>query len=417
MIRFLSFKSLINRKFISFLCILSIALSLALFLLVEKLRRGVEEGFTNAISNADLIVGARSGPLQLLLYSVFHIGSPTNNIRYSSFEDIKNDPSVEWTIPISLGDSYKGHRVVATNEDFYKNYQFRDNQHLKISKGSWGINIFDVVLGSQVASKQKLDVSSSIVLSHGISQTSILDHDNTPFKVIGILKPTGTPLDKSVFITLEGMEAIHLGWSNGVPNYDDETDYSKIDKSKLHVEQLTSFIIRTKNRFGLLHLNRSINNYEKEPLIGIIPAMALTELWSLLDQVEKAFLGISFFVIGIGFLSILISLYMSLNERQREMAILRSIGVSAREITFMLLTEAAILSLMGALFGFVMQYLALSLLKPILENEYSLYIPVGAPTIREFVVIILFIVLGAISGLIPAVKAYRTSLNSGLMIK
>ena len=124
MISFLSYKSLASRKFISFLCVLSIALSLSLFLMVEKLRNGVEEGFTNTISNADLIVGSRSGPLQLLLYTVFHMGSPTNNIRYSSYEEIKSNPTVAWTIPISLGDSYKGHRVVATDENFFKHYQF-----------------------------------------------------------------------------------------------------------------------------------------------------------------------------------------------------------------------------------------------------------------------------------------------------
>lgn len=416
MIRFLSIKSLKSRKFISFLCVLSIALSLSLFLLVEKLRNGVEDGFTNTISNADLIVGARSGPLQLLLYTVFHMGSPTNNIRYSSYKEFSEIPIVDWTIPISLGDSYKGHRVVATDINFFKHYQFHGDKKVEMKEGKWAEGVFDVVLGSLVAKKLNHKLDDQVVLSHGISDAAVLEHDKSPFKVVGIMKPTGTPLDKSVFISLHGMEAIHVGWESGAPS-DDEIDYSALTKDKLEVGQLTSFILRSKNRIALLGLRRQISLYEGEPLMGIIPAMTLTELWSLLDQLEKAFLGISFFVVIIGFLSVLISLYMSLNERQREMAILRSVGVSASKITGLLIAEATFLSIIGCLMGFLFQYVFLWILNPILESQYSVFIPVAAPTLREGIVILFFMGLGPISGLIPAIKAYKTSLHNGLLIK
>ncbi|MCP4915095.1 MAG: ABC transporter permease [Oligoflexia bacterium] len=417
MISFLSLKSLASRKFISFLSILSIALSLSLFLMVEKLRKGVEDGFTNTISNADLIVGSRSGPLQLLLYTVFHMGSPTNNIRFSSYEEIKKNPIIDWTIPISLGDSYKGHRVVATDENFFKHYQFHGDRNVEMDKGQWASGIFDVVLGSQVAKKLNHKMGDKLVLSHGISEKAVLEHDDSPFEVTGILKPTGTPLDKSVFISLYGMEAIHVGWESGAPNYEDTTDKSKLTRDDLKVEQLTSFILKTKNRFALLHLNRFIGAFEKEPLMGIIPAVTLTELWGLLDQLEKAFLAISFFVVLIGFLSVLISLYMSLNERQREMAILRSIGVSPLKITTLLIVEATFLSIIGCLLGFALQYIFLGIVNPILEANYSVFIPMTKPSAREFVVVGLFILLGPLSGLIPALKAYKTSLHNGLLVK
>jgi putative ABC transport system permease protein len=406
LIRFLSLKSLNSRKLISFLCILSIALSLALLLLVERIRNVIQEGFTNSISNADLIVGARSGPLQLLLYTVFHMGSATNNIRYSTYKEVSEHPSVSWTIPISLGDSYKGHRVVATNHNFFKYYQFREDKSLKLAQGKWFSGVYEVVLGSQVARKQKLHLQQKIILSHGVSKVSVLAHENSPFQISGILEGTGTPIDKSIFISLHGMEAIHM---NEKPK--------ALKKDDLEISQITSFILRTKNRFALLHLNRWISQYDKEPIMGIIPAMTLAELWGMLDQLEKAFLGVSLFVIVIGFISVLISLYMSLNERQREMAILRSVGVSAKKITLLLITEATMLSLIGGLCGFVIQYIIAWSINPFLQAYYSFSIPVGRPTGEEALIIGVFILLGPLSGLIPAIKAYKTSLHNGLLIK
>lgn len=415
-VRFLALKSLRNRKLISSLCVLSIALSLSLFFVIEKIRVGVEEGFTNSISNADLIVGSRSGPLQLLLYSVFHMGSPTNNISYETYEKIKNNPAVSWTIPISLGDSYKGHRVVATNDMFFKHYQFHGNKNLEMAQGNWIQGIFDVVLGHKVAKNLNHKLGDSLILSHGISSDSILNHDNTPFKVKGILKPTGTPIDKSVYITLFGMEALHIGWENGVPSFDDKIDQNQLSEENLQTEQITSFILRTKNRIALLGLQRFIGTYESEALSAIIPALTLAELWGLLDQLKNAFLGVGFFVIIIGFLSIFIALYMSLNERQREMAILRSIGVSPSQITLLLFYEATLLSVLGAIMGFILQYLLLAMINPILEAQYSVVVPMILPTIKEAYVAFGFIVLGSCFGIIPAIKAYRTSLHNGLTI-
>lgn len=408
MLRFLSIKSLRDRKFISFLCILSIALSLALFLIVEKLRKGVEQGFTNSISQANLIVGARSNPLQLLLYSIFHLGTPTNNITMDSFEQIKAHPLVDWTIPISLGDSYKGHRVVATDDNFIKFFRYLGDKKIEI-EGDWFEGIFDVVLGSQVAEKLNHKIGDSLILSHGISEGTGLDHDETPFKVTGVLRPTGTPIDKSVYISLYGMEAIHIGWGD---SSEKSLSPSDIKKEDINISQITSFILKSKNRIALLRLQRWISTYKAEPLTAIIPAVALTELWGLLDQVEKAFMGISSFVVLIGFLSILIILYMSLNGRKREILILRSIGLSSKQITFLLLFEAFILSTLGVFLGFIMQYGILISLSPILDTYYGIYLPLSPPSLQELYGMLVFITLGTLFGVIPAIRAYKTSLNS-----
>jgi putative ABC transport system permease protein len=330
---------------------------------------------------------------------------------------IKNNSVVDWTIPISLGDSYKGYRVVGTDDNFFKHYQFHGEKKVSFKEGEWRNEIFDVTLGYRVAKELNHKLADSIILSHGISEEAVLEHDNTPFKITGILNPTGTPVDKSVYISLNGMEALHVGWERGIPSFGNQPSADSFTKEKLKAEQITSFILRTKNRIALLGLQRFISGYEKEALSGIIPAMTLTELWGMLDQLEKAFLGISFFVIVIGFLTILISLYMSLDQRQREMAILRSVGVSAKKITMLLLIEATILSVIGALCGFLLQYSLLYMISPIMESMYSVLIPIVAPTSREMIIIGMFALLGSLFGLVPAIKAYRTSLSNGLLIK
>ena len=429
MLGFLAFKSLKGRLFVGFLCTLTIALSLALFLLVEKLRIGIEEGFTNTISQADLIVGARSGPLQLLLYSVFHIGRPLNNIGYATYKEIQSHPMVEWSIPITLGDSYKGYRVVATNKNFKEHYRFREDRRMSLEMGNWGTGIFDIVLGSKVAKSLKHKIGDPIVLGHGISEVSVHKHDENPFTVSGILKTTGTPLDRAVFISLEGMEAIHkdLGEEENDDHDDDHDDHNdghdhhkdhKHEKTSTRKEELqpkymTSVILKTKNPVALLGFQRFLSSYKKEPLTAVIPAMALVELWRFLDQIELAFIGVSMLVIVVGLMSILISLYMSLNERKREMAILRAQGMSAYEITLLLLMESLFLSGIGIVLGILLQYGFVLGVRPFIESSYGIYLELIPPTWYELKVAGGILILGLFSGLIPAMKAYRISLHQG----
>ena len=252
MITYLTWKSVQNRKLTSLLCVASIALSVALLLGVERIKNGARNGFTNTISQTDLIVGAKGGPLQLVLYTVFRIGSPTNNIRFSSYTKIKNLPEVDWTIPISLGDAYRGYRVVGTDENFFKHYRYRRNQKIEVLNGKIPIGIFDVVLGYEVAQKFQHKTSDSIILSHGISEKSFMDHSVTPFKVVGILNPTATPIDRSIFITLEGMEAMHIGWDKGVPGKSSDVTPENLKKENIHIGQITSFLLKTKNRIQTL---------------------------------------------------------------------------------------------------------------------------------------------------------------------
>ena len=413
----LAFRSLWNRRLTTTLAGISIALSVALLIGVERVRLGTRDSFNNTISQTDLIVGARGSQLQLLLYSVFHIGEATNNIAYSSFKTISGNPNVEWTIPISLGDSHRGYRVVATDGSFYDHYRYRKDQPLELAQGKPAEDIFDVVLGSDVAAKLRYQVGDSVVLAHGLGE-SFTKHDDKPFRVVGILKRTASPIDRSLYISLYGMEAIHMDWKNGAPPLPgQETSPSRITKKDVHIGQITSFLLRCKSRILTLNLQRSINEFATEPLMAVIPGVALFKLWDTLSYAEDGLRVVSFFVILVGFFGMLIAIYTSLNERRREMAILRALGAGPLKIMFLLLVESFLLTLLGTALGVLLAYTTLFMAQPILANQVGLFIPIQSLSNVEWIFLAVIQVGGLGMGLVPALKAYRNALADGLTIK
>ena len=211
----LALQSLRNRALTAFLTVLAIAFSVMLVLGVERVRTGARQSFADTISGTDLIVGARSGSIQLLLYSVFRIGNSTNNITWATYTDIAKRPEVAWIVPISLGDSHRGFRVLGTTPEYFERYKYRHGQPLKFTAGKPFSDLFDAVLGADVASALGYHVGDPIIVAHGLGTVSFVEHDDKPFKVSGILAKTGTPVDRTVHVSLEAIEAIHVDWQSG----------------------------------------------------------------------------------------------------------------------------------------------------------------------------------------------------------
>ncbi len=415
----LALKSLRNRVFTTSLTVLSIALSTALLLAVERTKRAAEEGFTQAVSQTDLIVGARSGPINLILYTVFNMGSATNNISWNTYQEIKNHPAVEWTIPYSLGDGHRGFRVVGTDENFYLHYRFRGQQKVELETGVPALGLWDVVLGSEVAQKLGYKLGDAVVIAHGVTRgEGIQKHDDKPFRVSGILKATGTALDTSLYISLPGMEAIHLDWQNGAaPTRESALSPEQISQNKIQVEQITSFFLRTKSRIETLRLQREINQSSQEPLLAIIPGVTLAELWRGLGYVDQALKVISWMVVAVGLMAMLIALLTGLNERRREMAILRSLGAGPGRIATLLVLESGFLTLIGIVAGSLLQAGTFFLLKSWLEKQFGLYLVGAAFTGSEIFYLSVTLVLGVLIGLIPALKATKSALKDGLSVQ
>ncbi len=414
----INLKSLWNRRLTTCLTIFSIALSVSLFLLIEKTRQGTKDAFTQTISQTDLIVGARSGPMELLLYSIFQMGNPINNILFKTFESWQAHPEVEWAVPISLGDSHKGFRVIGTEASFFEHYHFRGQEQMELQGGDFFSQTFEVVLGHKVATDLNYQLGDEIILAHGIEKESFIKHDDKKFKIVGILKKTKTPFDRSLFINLSSMEALHIDWQDGAPpDAGKEIKKTQHDWNALIPQQITSFFLRTKTRIGMLRLQRDINTYEQEPLISIMPGVVLNNLWHTLGYAEDAMRFISFFAVIIGMMVMLVSLFATLQERRREMAIFRSVGAQAKDILMMFLLESLCLSILGIVIGIILTYSFLFLLYPWLENNFGIFIEIGFLSKVEYFYLGIFFVLGTLTGLIPSLRAYSQTLKDGLTIR
>ncbi|MPW31328.1 FtsX-like permease family protein [Agarivorans sp. B2Z047] len=402
----LAWHSLWARRGTALLSLLTIALSVALLLGVENLRTQAKSSFASTISGTDLIVGARSGPTQLLLYSVFRIGNATNNISWDSYQEIAGQSSVKWSIPISLGDSHRGYRVMGTTNSFFEHYQYANKQPLEFAQGQQLNDTFEVVLGAEVARKLGYKLGDKIVVAHGIAAVSFVNHDQFPFEVSGILKPTGTPVDRTVITSLAGIEAIHL-----------PPQTQPFTEAQLSPSSITAMMLGTQSRLQIFNLQRQINQYKNEALLAILPGVALQELWGILSIAESALLAVSICVVITGLMSMLSTLMVSLKERRREMAILRSVGAKPRHIFGLLLIEALLLSALGALLGLASMYLILGAAKPILLNQFGFYLVLNWPTVEQCYLLLAVVVVGFLAGVLPAWRAYRYSLSDGMSIK
>lgn len=414
----LSFKSLLNRKVTTALTVFTIALSMVLLLGIERVRKGTKESFESTVSRVDLIVGARGGSINLLLYSVFRIGDATNNLSYESYREFAKHEEVAWTIPISLGDSHKGYRVVGTNESYFEHYRYAGSKTIRFSQGQRFAGLFDVVLGADVAQKLDYKLGDRITLSHGTSRAAFQEHKDKPFVISGILEKTGTPVDQSLHVSLEAIEALHVDWRNGAPpRKGEEVSGEKLQKMELQPHAITAFFVRLKSKIGIFQVQREVNEYEEEALSAILPGVSLKQLWQTLGGAEKVLRVVSFFVFVVSLVSMLIALLTTLNERRREMAILRSVGARAKFIFGLLIFEAGLLALLGVLSGLSLLYLGLWVAQPILELKLGLNVGLYDFSATDFYYIFIIFVGALVVGLFPAWSAYRKSLSDGLVVR
>lgn len=398
-------RSLLNRRTTAILTVASIAVSVALLSAVDRVRTDAQTSFENTISGTDLIIGARSGELNLLLYSVFRIGNPTNNIQWTSFEQIASHREVAWAIPLSLGDAHRGYRVLGTNDAYFEHYRFGDRRPLELVAGERFEAATDAVIGAEVAERLGYSVGTEIVVSHGVAETSFVTHDDNPFTVSGILARTGTPVDRTVHISLRGMDLIHAkDTSGGIP------------AAEYRPEEITAVLVGLESRISIFSLQRFVNEYEAEPLSAIIPGVALQQLWGLIGVAEYALFGVSAMVVLAGALGLLTTLLVSLNERRREMSVLRSVGASPGHVFGLLVAEAALLALTGAVCGLFLVQLGILGSEQWAQSAVGIQLSAGLRSFDLYVVTGI-VALAVLVSSIPAWRAYRNSLADGLTVR
>jgi putative ABC transport system permease protein len=414
----LAAKSLRNRKFTAALTVLSIALAVALLLGVERIRHEARESFANTVSGTDLIVGARGSPVHLLLYSVFHIGNATNNIGWDSYRAIAQRPEVDWTIPLALGDSHRGFRVLGTTSDYFEHLRFARERRLVLAQGTAFADLHDAVLGADVAEALRYELGRSIVIAHGAGEVSFALHQEQPFRVVGILARTGTPVDRTVHVSLEGIDALHAETLADAEDPFAAALQAQDGAAAGHTPRaLTAFLVGLKSRPAVLGLQRAVNEHAGEPLTAILPAATLQEVWEITGGAERALFAVSALVVVVGLAGMLVALLTGLSERRREMAVLRSVGARPVHVFGLILGEAGFLTAVGIALGVAALYLGLVAGQPWLESRLGLFIAVGWPSRHELELTALVAAAGVLIGLIPALRIYRYSLADGMTVR
>ena len=413
----LAFRSLVSRRTTVLLSVAAIAVSVTLLLGVERIRTETRNSFSNTISGTDLVVGARSGSIPLLLYSVFRIGNATNNISWQSYRELAADSAVAWTIPLSLGDSHRGFRVLGTNTDYFRHFRYARTRTLRFAEGRQFDDIFDAVLGAEVADALGYGIGDEIIIDHGVGRIGFASHIDKPFRVSGILARTGTPVDRTVHVSLGGIEAIHIDWRSGAPVPGLRMDADRVRRMDLQPRAITAFFVGLKSRFASFAVQRINNEYRPEPLLAILPGVALQELWSLMATAERALSAISVFVVATGLIGMMTMLLSGMNERRREMAILRAVGARPAHIFSLFLLEAGFIAALGAMTGLGLLYIILAVTQPLIESTYGLFIAIGAPTSTDMMYLGAVIAAGVLAGLVPAFRAVRLSLADGIIVR
>lgn len=453
----LAIKSFRNRKFSVGLAITSIALSVALLLGVEILRSEAKTSFASTVSGTDLIVGARSGSVNLLLYSVFRIGNPTNNIEWHSYEKISNLPGVKWSIPLSMGDTHRGFRVVGTDDNYFTHFRYAREQELSLREGAWFERENETVLGAEVAAGLGYRLGDKIIVAHGAGDESFITHDDQPFRVVGILAGTGTPVDRTLHVSLQGFDHMHESWQTSGDEHDHDPlagpqagtsrtkaseqeevhgEHAEQDEHHEHSTELTeedehheeraepagehsisAFMLGLESRAAAIGLQRSINQFSHEPLSAILPGVTLLELWEIVGLVEKTLLATSVFVVIVGLFSMLIILMVSINERRREMAILRAVGARPGHIFALILGEAILITSIGIILGIILVYGILLFGQGWIAREFGLYLGLKLFSANQIYVVSLVALFGCLIGLIPGIRMYRYSLLDGMTVR
>ena len=403
----LAIQSLWDRKGSVMLSLMAMTVSIFVLLAVENIRHQTKENFSSTVSGVDLIVGARTGSLNLLLYSVFRIGNPTNNIHWQTYEAIASNAQVKWAIPISLGDSHKGYRVLGTSKDYFQHFSYGKRHQLEFIEGQAFDRVFDVVLGSEVAKKLGYQLGDKVVLAHGIAATSFSMHDDRLFTVVGILKPTGTPVDQTLHVSLQGIEAIHIDWQQGVKVANSGLGQNDFEQLNLQPKSITAFMLGLKSKIATFHVQRTINTYAPEPVVAILPGVALSELWGMLAILENTLLLVSALVFIAACLGVSAMLMASIRERRREIQLLRIVGAPPHFLFLLIQLEALLITVLSCALGAGLLAASLAFFKDYFVSQYGLHIEINLLTQNTLYLFVAVISASVIVAVIPSLSGYR----------
>jgi putative ABC transport system permease protein len=413
-------QSLWNRRLVAALTVLAIALSVALILSVERLRESARTSFANSASGIELIVAPRGNDVQILLATVFGVGSTSAGMSGEVLELVEEMPGVAWAVPVMQGDNHQGFPVVGTSGDYFDHFKHSRGQSLVFAKGDVFADAHGAVIGAEVAARLGYGVGTEIVNAHGAGTVALEVHDEAPFEITGVLKRTNTAVDRMVFVSLEGFDGLHA--EDSLQSHDPfaavtDTDRDAHDDDHAHgfvPDQINAIYIGLSNRTAVLGVQRAIAIYTAEPLAAVMPNVALLQLWSITGTAENALRLMSVAVMAASMIGMVVMLSAALEARRREFAIFRSVGAAPRDVVFMIVAEALLVTSAGIIVGLIVFTGANLVAEPILTTRFGVSLGTQFLGIREVGLLLTVLCFGGLASFLPAWRVYRMTLADGL---
>lgn len=391
----ISLNNIKHKPLSSILSVILLAFGVGIIIMLMGTSEQLEKQFTKNIKGIDMVVGAKGSPLQLILSSVYQIDAPTGNISLDEFTKLSKNPMVENAIPLAYGDNYKGYRIVGTS----RNYP--DHYGAKLKEGNWWKKSGEIVVGSRVAELTGLSIGDKFSGSHGLSN-SIEEHNHFAYTVVGILAPSGTVMDKLLLTEISSVWAVHDD------HHHEGEDHNHQEKPK----EITAGLISFKSAMGNLTIPRMVN--QNTNMQAALPAIEVNRLFSLMGSGVKTLRILAILIIVLSAFSVFVSLWQSLKERRYELALMRSMGGSGRQLLWIVLAEGLLISFLGYILGILLGKFSLMAISQLTEQTYQYEMSMEWITPVELILLPATLLIGTIAALIPAIQAYRTHISKVL---
>ena len=411
----LSIKNIVSKPLNSILSLALLIFGIGIISLMLQLNSLIKTQMDNNLKGIDMVVGAKGSPLQLILSAVYHIDSPTGNISVEDAKKIKNNRMVGSSIDLLYGDNYKGYRIVGTEQ------KFLDLYNAKIKEGKKWDEPFEVVVGSKIYSKFNIKIDDELVSSHGLRETGEL-HTDRLFKVVGLLEPSNSVIDQLIVTSPQSIWDLHDDHDHGSEEHEEEHDHEheeehehEHDKQHDHEhddKEITAMLIKFKSPMNIIQFPRQIN--EDTNLQAAVPSYEISRLFKLFGFGIETLTYLAYLIIIVSAFSLFINLFNSMRERKYEMALIRTLGSSRRQLSMMIIFESLILTTVGFFIGLLVSRLGVMFVSSLMEESLNYNLKSFGILNEELWLLGLSIFIGLISSIIPALQVYNLNISETL---
>ena len=401
----LSLKNIFNKPLSSTISLALLILGIGIISLLLQLNTLIKDQMDNNLKGIDMVVGAKGSPLQLILSSVYHIDSPTGNISLEEAEKISKNRMVGSSIKLLYGDNFKGYRIVGAEKKFIELYNG------KIKKGKNLSKPFEVLVGSKVYSKLKIDIGDDLISSHGLRETGE-SHDNQSFKVVGLLEPSNSVIDQLIITLPQSVWDVHGNHDHEEEHEHDHEEEHEHDHEEEHQHddrEITAMLIKFKSPMNIIQFPRQIN--ETTNLQAAVPSYEISRLFKLFGFGIETLSYLAYLIIIVSGFSLFINLFNSMRERKYEMALIRTLGASRLQLSTMIIFESIILTISGFILGLLFSRFGVMFVSRLMEESINYNLSSFKILNEEYWLLLLSVIIGLMASLIPAVQVYKMNIS------